>query len=62
MVVHIDDLIYTSYDIRQYNDISHCDCFRLQEQNYLVDIAYHHEKQGILLQIKLYPSNKPQKS
>ena len=35
------------------------DYFRLQEQNYLEEIAYHQEKQGILLQIKLYPSNKP---
>ena len=32
MVVHIDDFSYTrGYDIRHYNEISHCDYFRLQE-------------------------------
>ena len=32
------------------------DYFRLQEQNYLEEIVCHQEKQGILLQIKLYRS------
>ena len=32
IVVHIVDLSYTrGYEIRKYNDISHCDYFRLQE-------------------------------
>ena len=32
IVVHIDDLSYTrGYEIRKYNDILHCDYFRLQE-------------------------------
>ena len=32
IVVHLDDLSCTrGYDIRQYNGISHCDYFRLQE-------------------------------
>ena len=35
------------------------DYFRLQEQNYLEEIVCHQEKQGILQQIKLYPSSKP---
>ena len=62
MVVHIHDFRYTRvYDIRQYNDISHCDYFKSQEQNYLVEIAYHQEKQGMLLQVRLYPTNKPKK-
>ena len=31
MVVHTDDLsYYRGYDIRQYDDISYCDYFRLQ--------------------------------
>ena len=36
----------------------HCEYFRLKELNYLVEIAYHREKQGILLQFKLYPPSK----
>ena len=31
----------------------HSDYLRLQEENYRVKIAYHREKQDILLQIKL---------
>ena len=32
MVVYIYDFSYTrGYDSRQYNDISHCDYFKLQE-------------------------------
>ena len=34
----------------------------LQVDAFLVEIAYHQEKQGILLQIKLCPSNKPKKT
>ena len=59
IAIQIDDLSYTrDYDIRQYNYISHCDHFSLQEQHYLVKIVYYREKQDILLQIRLYSSNK----
>ena len=38
-----------------------CNCKRPSSFNYLVEIAYHQEKQGILLQFKLCPSNTPKK-
>ena len=51
IAVSIDDLSYTGYGIRQYNDIAHGDYFRLQKKKKTKKkTAYHQEeRQGILL-------------